>query len=93
MNEHERRARSERRVGLFFGWLLLLVGLVVGILTGTCVAAFSSEPAMAALAWAIGGLPLIFAAICVVAGLAILIPRLRRPPPPPMHVFDEEPRD
>lgn len=81
-DEDLRRARSARAVGLFFGWLLLVAGALLGGLGGACVLAFASGGAeMSGLAWALGGGPLLIGGILFASGIAILVTRGPRPEP------------
>jgi len=74
MTDAERRAQSNRGVALFFGWLLIVMGALIGSLSGLCIAAFASGGGgMAGVAWAIGGLPLFAGFGLFIGGVAILV--------------------
>lgn len=70
----ERRERSNRAIAIFFGCLLIVMGLLVGGLSGLCIAAFASGGGeMAGVAWGIGALPLFFGVALFIGGVAILV--------------------
>ena len=75
-----RREAADRRVALFFGWLMIVAGVLIGGVSGLCILVFTNGGGgeLAGVAWAIGGVPLVFGLVMFVCGI-IVIARLPAP--------------
>jgi hypothetical protein len=78
-----RREAADRRVALFFGWLMIVAGVLIGGVSGLCILVFTNGGGgeLAGVAWAIGGVPFVFGVVMFVCGIIVIVRLARRPAP------------